>query len=176
MLIRPADTLADDDAAACAAIYAPFVSDSAVSFELVAPDGPEMARRIESTHAWLVAETDGVLAGFAYGGSHRARAAYRWATEVSVYVHPQHRRRGVGRALYGELLPLLARRGLQVALAGITLPNPGSVALHEAIGFQPVGVYRRIGWKEGGWHDVGWWQLELAPAREDAPPPEPNQS
>ena len=108
-----------------------------------------MARRIESTHAWLVAETDGVLAGFAYGGSHRARAAYRWATEVSVYVHPQHRRRGVGRALYGELLPLLARRGLQVALAGITLPNPGSVALHEAIGFQPVGVYRRIGWKAG---------------------------
>jgi L-amino acid N-acyltransferase YncA len=176
MLIRPAAADTDGDAAACASIYEPFVTGSAVSFEIVPPDGPEMARRIETTHAWLVAETDGLLAGFAYGGSHRARAAYRWATEVSVYVHPEHRRRGVGRALYGELLPLLARLGLQVALAGITLPNPGSVALHEAIGFQPVGVYRRIGWKAGAWHDVGWWQLELAPARDDPPPRDLAQS
>lgn len=174
MLIRPAHPGFDDsgDAAACAAMYEPFVSASAVSFEIEPPDAAEMARRIEATHAWLVAETDGRLAGFAYGGSHRARPAYRWATEVSVYVHAEHRRSGLGRALYGELLPLLARRGLQVALAGITLPNPGSVALHETIGFEPVGVYRRIGWKAGAWHDVGWWQLELVPAT-DGPPAEP---
>jgi phosphinothricin acetyltransferase len=177
MLIRPADTSritgitgATGDAAACASIYEPYVSDSAVSFEIVPPDAAELARRIEATHAWLVAEaTDGEVTGFAYGGPHRARAAYRWATEVSVYVHQQHQRRGVGRALYGELLPLLGRQGLQVAVAGITLPNPASVALHEAIGFEPVGVYRRIGWKAGRWHDVGWWQLELAPAGNDPP-------
>ncbi len=176
MLVRLADTDtgtdARGDAAACASIYAPFVSDSAVSFEVQPPGAAEMARRIAAAHAWLVAEDDGEVAGFAYGGSHRARAAYRWATEVSVYVHAQHRRRGIGRALYGELLTLLARRGLQVALAGITLPNPGSIALHEALGFEPVGVYRRIGWKAGAWHDVGWWQIELVPAQ-DGPPPEP---
>ncbi len=177
MLIRPAVPGPDNDgdAAACASIYEPYVSHSAVSFEIVPPDAAELARRIELnsvTHAWLVAETDGRIAGFAYGGSHRARAAYRWATEVSVYVHAAHQRRGIGRALYGELLPVLARHGLQVALAGITLPNPGSVTLHEAIGFQPVGVYRRIGYKAGAWHDVGWWQLELIPAGSD-PPKEP---
>jgi L-amino acid N-acyltransferase YncA len=174
MLIRPARPGTDGDAAACASIYAPFVTDGAVSFEVAPPDTAELTRRIEQNsaiHAWLLAESpDGEVAGFAYGGPHRARAAYRWATEVSVYVHARHRRSGVGRALYGELLPLLARRGLQVALAGITLPNPGSVALHEAIGFEPVGVYKRIGWKAGGWHDVGWWQLELAPAGNDPPP------
>jgi L-amino acid N-acyltransferase YncA len=173
MLIRPAGT--GTDAAACASIYEPFVSHSAISFEVGAPDAAEMARRIETAHAWLVAEDAGQLIGFAYAGSHRARAAYRWATEVSVYVDPRHQRRGIGRALYGELLPWLARHGLQVALAGITLPNPGSVALHEAIGFQPVGVYRRIGWKADAWHDVGWWQLELVPAGTE-PPPEPGQS
>ncbi|MDQ6606516.1 MAG: N-acetyltransferase family protein [Actinomycetota bacterium] len=173
MLIRPADTDTGDDAAACAAIYEPFVNHSAVSFELVPPDRAELYRRIEqnsASHAWLVAQDDGQVAGFAYGGPHRARAAYRWATEVSVYVHPEHHRRGVGRALYGELLPLLARHGLHVALAGITLPNPASVALHEGIGFQPVGVYRRVGWKAGAWHDVAWWQLELVPAGTGAPP------
>jgi phosphinothricin acetyltransferase len=173
MLVRHADAEADADA--CAAIYQPFVSQGAVSFETVPPDRAEMARRIEqnaSTHAWLVAESGGEVAGFAYGGPHRTRAAYRWATEVSVYVHADQRRRGVGRALYGKLLPLLARQGMQMALAGVTLPNDASVALHEAIGFEPVGVYRRIGWKQGAWHDVGWWQIQL-PEPGAGPPPEP---
>lgn len=173
MLIRHADP--GRDGAPCAQIYAPFVRDSAVSFEEKAPSAEELARRIEQvslTHPWLVAEADGRVAGFAYGTRHRERAAYRWAADVTVYVSAEHRRRGVGRALYEELLRLLARQGFHVACAGITLPNEPSVALHEKCGFSLVGVYRRIGWKLGAWHDVGWWQRELAPAGE-RPPGEP---
>jgi len=173
MLIRHA--LADADAAGCAAIYAPFVRDTAISLEGHPPDAAEFSRRIDSIsaqHPWLVAEDEGALAGYAYGSAHRERAGYRWAAEVAVYVGEGHRRRGVGRALYGALLELLRRQGLQIACAGITLPNDASVALHEACGFEPVGIYRRIGWKAGSWHDVGWWQLRLLRPR-DGPPPEP---
>ena len=112
------------------------------------------------------------MIGFAYGCPHRERAAYRWAADVSVYVVPEHQRHGVGRALYGSLLPLLVRQGLHVACAGITLPNEASVALHESFGFTAVGVYRRIGFKHGAWWDVGWWQLEL---REPDAPAEPSR-
>jgi L-amino acid N-acyltransferase YncA len=171
MLIRPADPARD--AGACAEIYAPFVRDSAVSFEEQAPDAAEFARRIERTssgYPWLVAEDpDGIVAGYAYGSAHRERAAYRWAVDVAVYVSASHRRRGVGRALYEELFERLAAQGFHVACAGIALPNDASVALHEALRFQPVGVYRRIGWKAGAWRDVGWWQRELLPTG-DGPP------
>src|SRR5581483_1354815 len=174
MRIRDAD--AARDAAACAAIYGPYVDGSAVSFEEVAPTPEQLAERIESYtlgYPWLIAEDqDGNVAGFAYAGAHRARAAYRWAVEVSVYVHADHRRKGVGRQLYGTLMPLLARQGLMVALAGITLPNDASVALHEAVGFRPIGVYRGIGFKAGAWRDVGWWQLHLNDPI-PTPPPEP---
>lgn len=172
-LIRHADP--DRDAAACAAIYGPYVRDTVISLEEIAPDERELAeriRRISLTHPWLVAELDGAVAGFAYGSQHRERAAYRWAADVAVYLDRSHRRRGIGRALYGALLALLERQGIRIACAGITLPNDASVALHKACGFEPVGVYRRIGWKAGTWRDVGWWQLELAPAT-DAAPAEP---
>jgi phosphinothricin acetyltransferase len=160
--IRPADP--DRDAAGCADIYAPFVTGSSVSFEEVAPDAGTIAgrmARLAASHAYLVADDALGVAGFAYGGPHRERPGYRWSTEVSVYVHERCRGQGIGRELYSELLPRLARRGLWVALAGITLPNPASVALHERCGFEPVGVYRRIGWKAGAWRDVGWWQYRL---------------
>lgn len=173
MLIRHADSARD--AAACAEIYAPFVRDSAVSFEEAPPSAPELARRIERvslTHPWLVCEQDGELAGYAYACAHRERPAYRWAADVAVYVADRHRCRGVGRSLYETLLELLGNQGLRSACAGITLPNEPSVALHEACGFTLVGVYRRIGWKGGAWHDVGWWQLEL-PGHTEAPPSEP---
>jgi phosphinothricin acetyltransferase len=162
IVIRDADP--ERDAAACAAIYAPYVSDGVASFETAPPDAAEMEQRIArnwATHPWLVAERDGRVAGFAYGCPHRTRAAYRWAADVSVYVGADHQRSGVGRALYEALLPLLRAQGICTVCAGVTLPNPASVALHEAMGFQPVGVYRSIGWKFGAWHDVGWWQLEL---------------
>jgi len=170
MEIRDADP--QRDGAACAAIYAPHVESSAVSFEEVAPDATEMATRIAATlatHSWLVAERGGGVAGFAYSSRHRERAAYRWAADVSVYVDSDSRRAGVGRAHYTELLSRLRTQGFQTACAGITLPNAASLALHESFGFEPVGVYRRIGWKAGAWRDVGWWQLELAPPATEPP-------
>jgi phosphinothricin acetyltransferase len=173
-VIRHAD--ARRDATACAAIYAPFVAETAVSFEELAPAPEEMATRIErlsASHAFLVAEIDGDVAGFAYAGPHRERAGYRWAADVSVYVHADHRGTGLGRALYDGLFPLLTRQGIRVAVSGITLPNDASMALHRACGFELVGIYRRIGYKAGAWRDVAWLQLDLAPADDAGPPPEP---
>jgi phosphinothricin acetyltransferase len=170
VLIRHADP--SRDAGACAAIYAPFVRSTAVSFEEQPPSARELAQRIEQqspSYPWLVAELAGTIAGFAYASAHRERAAYRWATDVTVYIAEGWRGQGVGRALYGALLPLLARQGLRIACAGITLPNDASVALHESFGFELVGVYRRIGWKAGSWRDVGWWQLELIDPTAGAP-------
>src|SRR4051812_45060585 len=133
-----------------------------------------MARRIAETsrtHPWLVLERDGAIAGFAYGAPHRARAAYRWAADVSVYVDPTHHGSGAGRALYAELLERLRAQGLYTVCAGITLPNDASVALHESFGFALVGVYRAIGFKAGPGRAGGWWQLARRPP--DAPPDGP---
>ena len=134
-----------------------------------------MARRIaaaQRTHAWLVAEEDGRVVGYAYGIPWRSRAAYRWACEVSVYLERGRRRTGAGRVLYEALLPRLAARGYRTALAGMTLPNEASVGLHRALGFEPVGTFRRVGYKHGAWHDVAWAQITLAGG--DEPPTEPN--
>jgi L-amino acid N-acyltransferase YncA len=166
-MVRHADPARD--AAAIAVIYAPSVSGGVASFEATPPGEAEMGRRIADgsrTHPWLVAERDGAVAGYAYGAPHRSRAAYRWTVEVTVYVDARRQRSGVGRELYGALLPLLARQRFHLAVAGITLPNDASVALHEAAGFEPVGVYREIGYKNGAWHDVGWWQARLRAAGE----------
>ncbi|HEV2858375.1 MAG TPA: GNAT family N-acetyltransferase [Solirubrobacterales bacterium] len=163
------------DAAACAAIYAPHVESSPVSFEERAPDAAEMAARIERygpDYAWLVAEREGRVVGYAYATAFNERPAYRWSTSVSVYIAEEVRREGVGRALYSALFDRLRKRGFRMACAGITLPNEASVGLHESLGFELVGVNHEIGWKEGAWRDVGWYQLELAPAG-DGPPPEP---
>jgi L-amino acid N-acyltransferase YncA len=173
LTIRDADP--QRDAAACAEIYAPAVEGSPVSFEERAPDAAEMAARIErygASHPWLVAEQEGRVAGYAYATAFNERTAYRWSTSVSVYVAEDARGSGVGRALYGALFDRLRERGFRMACAGITLPNEASCGLHEGLGFELVGVNREIGWKHGAWHDVAWYQLELAPAPE-GPPPEP---
>lgn len=172
MTIRDASAA---DAPACAAIYAPYVLDTAITFESEPPSAAEMAGRIAAAHAWLVLEADGRVVGYAYGGQHKARPAYRWACEVSVYLEPGRRRTGGGRALYEALLRRLADRGFRTAVAGMTLPNDASVGLHAALGFQPVGTYRRIGWKHGTWHDVAWVQRAIGgddPAAD--PPAEPH--
>jgi L-amino acid N-acyltransferase YncA len=177
MLIRDADADADRDAAACAAIYAPSVTHGVISMEEVAPDGAELRRRITEITArypWLVAEIEGVVAGYAYAGTHRARASYRWSTDVTVYVSAGHQRRGVGRALYARLFERLAQQGYHEACAGITLPNDASVGLHESLGFVPVGVYRNIAFKSGAWRDVGWWQKTLREHVSSTPPAEPS--
>jgi phosphinothricin acetyltransferase len=159
------------DAPRCAEIYAPYVLDSAISFETDAPSAEEMARRIAAAqegHAWLVLEDAGDVVGYAYGGPFMARAAYRWSTAVSVYLEQDRRRTGAGRALYEALFERLAARGFRTALAGITLPNEASVGLHRALGFELVGTYRRVGWKAGAWHDVAWLQRPLGD--DDGPP------
>jgi phosphinothricin acetyltransferase len=169
------DAIPDRDAAACLEIYAPFVRETFVSFEEGVPSIEEFRERIRSTsrtHPWLVLEDRGEVVGYAYASPHRSRAGYRWAADVTVYVAPSHRRAGVGRRLYAELFERLRRQRFHVALAGVTLPNDASLGLHRAMGFKPVGVYERIGWKAGAWRDVSWWQLELAPPT-DEPPSEP---
>jgi phosphinothricin acetyltransferase len=161
LLIRDA---AAGDTEALLAIYRPFVTDTAVSFELEPPSAAEFAGRVataQSKWRWLVAEQAGEVVGYAYGGSFRARAAYRFSVEVSAYLHPAHRGRGIGKALYTRLLGLLTEMGYCTAYAGITLPNDASVRLHQSVGFSAAGVFRRAGHKFGAWHDVSWWQREL---------------
>jgi phosphinothricin acetyltransferase len=164
------------DGPGLAAIYRPYVTDSVISFEEDPPDSAEMARRVAQTlpeYPWLCGLDGGAIAGYAYAGQHRARAAYRWAADVSVYVAGGRHRQGIGRALYSALFRLLALQGYCRLFAGITLPNPASVGLHEAMGFSLVGVYRQVGWKFGGWHDVGWWQRP--PDNIPSPPAEPRK-
>src|SRR5438132_6906321 len=154
------------DALEIAEIYPPIVESTPISFELEPPDEQEIQHRIEhklTTYPWLVCEKGERVAGYSYASQFRERAAYQWSVETSVYVHPDFRRFGVGRALYASLFPMLKAQGFFNAFAGITLPNAGSVGLHEAVGFQPVGVYRNVGYKLGVWHDVGWWELALQP-------------
>jgi phosphinothricin acetyltransferase len=160
-IVRPADAA---DAARCLEIYAPFVRETPVSFEIEVPTSEDFARRIAETtmaYPWLVAEIGGVIVAYAYACPHRVRPAYKWSAEVSAYVADGCRRRGVGRALYLELLDVLNRQGYANAYAGIALPNPESVAFHESMGFEPVGVYKMVGFKLGRWHDVGWWSRRL---------------
>lgn len=170
LTIRDAEPVRD--AAACAAIYAPHVEASPTSFEEQAPSVEEMAARIGqgvTTHPWVVAVGGGQVVGYAYACRHRERPAYRWSADVSLYVADTKQGNGVGRALYEALLERLRLQGFRTACAGITLPNEASVVLHEHLGFEAVGVYRRIGWKAGAWRDVGWWQLDLAPDSGEPP-------
>jgi L-amino acid N-acyltransferase YncA len=162
------------DGQALAAIYRPAVTESSTSFELEPPDGAEMgmrvARVLERT-PWLVAEENGFVLGYAYAGPHRERPAYQWSVEISAYVHRDAQRMGVARALYTALFTALVVQGFRNAYAGITLPNAASVGLHLALGFTPVGVYRGVGYKQGAWHDVAWFERPLAPRDLDPPAP-----
>lgn len=167
-MIRAA-TLAD--AALCAAIYAPYVSDSSISFEAQPPDTREVARRMQTAHLWLVAEEAGDVCGYAYGSAHREREAYQWAADVAIYLDGRHRGRGLGRALYEQLFDGLHDLGVCVVCAGVALPNPASEALHRATGFAEIGVYRRIAYKLNRWLDVRWYQRSLRFSNQ--PPPAP---
>lgn len=151
------------DAERLAAIYAPMVEQSPTSFEEVPPDAAELERRMLARPRlpWLVAENTDDVVGYAYAAQHRQRPAYRWSADSSVYVDPRHHGRSVGRLLYARLIEQMTGLGYVSLFAGIALPNDASVALHEAVGFRPVGVYRSVGFKHGQWRDVGWWQRML---------------
>jgi L-amino acid N-acyltransferase YncA len=172
LLIRDATV---SDAAACAAIYGPYVRDTCISFEIDAPGPEEMARRIASAikrHAWLLLEDAGRVVGYAYGSQFKERAAYRWSCETSIYLEVGRRRTGGGRALYETLLDRLTERGYRRVFAGMTLPNNASAGIHRALGFEPVGTYRQVGWKHNAWHDVAWMQKMIG--ANEQPPVEPH--
>jgi L-amino acid N-acyltransferase YncA len=152
------------DAAGIHAIYAPLVRETFISFELEAPTESQLAQRVAATlrrFPWLVEEDAEGIAGYAYACEHRERLAYQWSVDVSCYVHPRARRRGVGRSLYHSLLAVLRAQGFCNAFAGIALPNPASVALHESVGFRLLGHYRNVGFKAGAWRDTGWFQCPI---------------
>ncbi len=171
-----------DDAPAIQAIYAPYVANTVISFEATPPSVDEMAARIHKAvgkFPWLVYVAEGkgsetpTILGYVYASSHRDRAAYQWSVDVSVYVSPHYQRRSIGRGLYTALFELLRAQRYVNAYAGIALPNPGSVGIHVALGFEPVGVYQQVGYKLGSWHDVGWWSLRLTPPTSEPLPPRP---
>ncbi|HWV12892.1 MAG TPA: arsinothricin resistance N-acetyltransferase ArsN1 family B [Sphingobium sp.] len=166
----------EEDAPCVAAIYAPYVLNSVISFESVPPDAEEFRRRIAAClpdYPWLIAEFDGQVVGYAYAGPHSARAAYDWSANISVYLAADHHKRGIGRRLYDILVTLLRHQGYHSLFAGITLPNSASVALHTALGMNEVGIYKEVGFKFGEWHDVMWMGMAISPASAPSAPPTP---
>jgi phosphinothricin acetyltransferase len=160
-VIRPATTA---DAPRIAEIYNHQVRETVVTFEEQPVADEEMARRIAETTAgnpWLVSEVDGTLAGYAYASSWKRRSAYRYAVESTIYLAPEFHGRGLGTKLYRALIDEMRACGFHCTIGGISLPNPASIALHEKLGFKPIGQFREVGWKFGKWVDVGYWELLL---------------
>jgi len=165
--MRIRDAVADD-AAAIAAIYNHYVLTTSISFEEQAVTDSEMQQRIADIQRgglpWLVAELDGVLVGYAYATKWRVRHAYRFSVESSVYLAPDLAGKGLGTALYQQLLGRLSASGYHRVIGGVALPNAASVALHEKMGFEKVAQFREVGFKFGRWIDVGYWEKSLASA------------
>jgi phosphinothricin acetyltransferase len=152
------------DAASILDIYAPFILNTAVTFETVLPTVENFEHRIISYQQdwpWLVFEIDEDIAGYAYATKHRERAAYQWCAESSVYVHESFQQKGIAKALYNALFSILKYQGCRNVYAGITLPNAKSISFHEKFGFTKIADYKNIGYKSGAWHTVGWWELHL---------------
>jgi phosphinothricin acetyltransferase len=172
-LVRPASS---EDANACIAVYRPYVEDTAITFETEVPTPAEMAARFAAArkhHEWLVLEHNNDVIGYAYAHAFNPRTAYQWSAETSIYLAGPHHRAGGGRKLYTQLLQRLVDRGYRRAFAGITQPNAASNDFHRSFGFEHVGLYHRVGWKHGSWHDVAWMQLDLLGPAEDNRPPTP---
>jgi phosphinothricin acetyltransferase len=167
----------EDDAPAIAGIYAPFVTDTPITFETEPPDAVLFASRMRAGaeyYPWYVAERDdGAVVGYAYATRFRDRPAYRFAVETTVYIDPSAHRQRIASRLYERLFATLTAQGFTQAIAAITLPNEPSVQLHEAAGFRPAGVYRQVGFKLGAWYDVGLWQRPLAAVRPTPDEPKP---
>ncbi|KTG10469.1 hypothetical protein AUR64_08505 [Haloprofundus marisrubri] len=165
-----------DDAEAVQRLYAPYVRDTAISFERTPPTHAEMRTRMTTTLdslPWLVYEKEGRILGYAYAGAHREREAYQWSVDLSVYVAADAHRRGIARGLYTALFGILDAQGYVNLYAGTTIPNPRSVGFHRAMGFESVGVYENVGYKHGEWHDVQWFSRTLRSHPENPDPPVP---
>jgi phosphinothricin acetyltransferase len=158
-VIRPATAA---DAAAVAAIYNHYVRETTVTFEEEEVAPLEIARRIQEVESlalpWLVAEQGATVIGYAYATKWHARSAYRFSAEITVYLDPNHTRKGVGTRLYEQLFPIIQSRGIRAAIAGIALPNESSVVLHERFGLAKVAHFKEVGFKLDRWIDVGYWQ------------------
>lgn len=164
----------ENDAEQIAAIYAPIVRDTWISFETSVPTADQFRQRIQHVGArypWLVCANGDDIMGYVYGSLHSERAAYMWSVNITVYIKDTYRRLGVGQTLYTTLFELLKLLGYYNAFAGVTLPNDGSVGLHESLGFQKVSHYKNTGYKFGKWLDVGWWQLQLQDLQDSPSPP-----
>jgi L-amino acid N-acyltransferase YncA len=165
-----------DDAAACVTIYRPYVENTAISWEIEVPSVDEMASRIaraQEAHEWLVLEHDDRVIGFAYGHALNHLPSHQWSVETGIYISGDHHRAGRGRTLYAEVLRRLTERGYRRAFAGITQPNNASNGLLRSFGYQDCGLYRRVQWKLGSWHDIAWMQLDLQPGADQDGPPDP---
>lgn len=174
MTILRARRALESDAGAVAAIYAPYVTDSVISFEVEAPSAEEMRRRIATigaSYPWIVAEHDGRIAGYVYASQHAARAAYQWSADVTAYLHKDYQRKGIGKQLYRLLFALLKRQGYRSLYGGITLPNTASEALHRSVGMELVGIYRNVGFKFGAWHDTMWLGMSFDDEQAPSGPP-----
>jgi L-amino acid N-acyltransferase YncA len=157
-LITPAD------AEEALAVYAPYVLNTAISFEYEVPsveDFTDKIKKISSQYPWLVCEYDRSIIGYAYGSMHRDRTAYQWSPESTIYMSEAFHRRGIARILYTSLLSLLRLQGYYSVYAGVLSSNTKSVSFHKATGFEEIGIYKNIGYKLGQWHSNLWFQLFL---------------
>ena len=155
-----------EDASALAEVYAPYVTDTSITFEYEVPEPAEFASRIRETlekYPYLVAEEDGIIRGYAYASPFKGRAAYAWSAETSIYLCHEARARGIGTALYLKLEEMLRRQHVCNLCACITYPNPASIAFHEKLGYRTVAHFNSAGFKLGAWHDIVWMEKELSP-------------
>lgn len=152
------------DAESIVSIYNYYVLNSIITFEEEIVSSEEMRSRIENiikSHTWLVFEENDMILGYAYSYIWKPRTAYRYTNEISVYISNDFRGKGIGTALYKNLIGILKEKGIHNIIAGIALPNNASVAIHESFGFKKVGVFKESGKKFGAWVDVGYWELLL---------------
>ena len=161
-----------EDCAGILEIYGPFIKDTATSFESEIPTVEEFWERVQKVleeSPWLVCEWDGIIAGYAYASAHRSRAAYQWTRELSVYIHPDFRKKSIAQALYTATIEILKMQGYCNILAGITMPNEASLRFHQQFGFKTLGIYEKVGYKFGEWQDTHWLQLFIGDPEKSAP-------
>lgn len=154
----------EDDSDSILKIYAPYITDTVITFEYQVPTGAEFRERmadIQKDYPWLVCEIDNVIAGYAYASRFHEREAYKWSVDFSIYIKPEYHGKHIGKALYFALLELLKLQGFCNAYALVTLPNRKSESLHESFGFKTTGVCHDVGYKFGSWHDVKWFELKF---------------
>ena len=153
------------DADALLGIYGPYIRDTHISFEYEVPTNEAFKERVISTSSvfpWLVCLSDDKIVGYAYAGKHRDRTAYQWSCDATVYLSPSVLGKGLGRILYETLFEILRLQGYYNVFAGIGLPNDTSVAFHKKLGFEEIGIYKNVGFKNNKWHDTIWLQLSLS--------------